>query len=67
MKGQTQVITYSDYQEVDGLYFPFSMSQGVKGGASQPITMESIELNPKLDASVFSFPEEVEAPAGNKQ
>ncbi len=58
MKGQTQLITFSDYQEVDGLYFPFSMSQGIKGGASQPISMESIELNPELDDAVFAFPEE---------
>jgi hypothetical protein len=59
MKGQTQLITFSDYQEVGGLYFPFSMSQGIKGGASQPITMEQIELNPDLDTSVFAFPEQM--------
>ena len=53
MKGQTQFITFSDYQEVDGLYFPFSMTQGLKNGASQPIMIESIELNPEVDASVF--------------
>jgi len=58
MKGQTQLITFSDYQEVDGLYFPFSMSQGVKGSASQPITMESIELNPTVDDTAFAFPAE---------
>ena len=59
MKGQTQVITLSDYQEVGGLYFPFSMSQGIKNGGSQPITMDSIELNPTLDESAFAFPEEI--------
>lgn len=58
MKGQTQLVTYSDYQEVDGLYFPFSMTQGLKGGQSQPITMESIELNPTMDDKAFAFPEE---------
>lgn len=58
MKGQTQLVTLSDYQEVEGLYFPFSMSQGIKGGASQPISMESIELNPSLDDTAFAFPEE---------
>jgi hypothetical protein len=56
MKGQTQLITFSDYQEVGGLYFPFSMSQGIKGGASQPITMEQIELNPEVDTAAFAFP-----------
>jgi outer membrane lipoprotein-sorting protein len=64
MKGQTQLVTMSDYQEVEGLYFPFSMTQGVKGGASQPIVMESIELNPTLEDSAFAYPEQMEE---NKQ
>lgn len=53
MVGQTKL---SDYQEVNGLTIPFSMSQGVKGGGSQPITINKIEINPKVDASVFAFP-----------
>lgn len=57
-KGMTQEITMSDYQEVDGLYFPFSMTQGVKGQPSAPLTILSIELNPEVDLSVFAFPEE---------
>ena len=57
-KGSTQEITLSDYQEVDGLYFPFSMTQGVKGMGSQPIMIESIELNPEVDDSIFAFPAE---------
>ena len=48
--------TMSDYQEVEGLYFPFSMGQGVKGGPSQPINIESIEVNPEIDPEVFKFP-----------
>jgi len=59
MKGQMQYITFSDYQEVDGMYFPFSMSQGIKNGQSQPISMTTIELNPEVDESLFAFPEEV--------
>ncbi|GMN05253.1 hypothetical protein MTsPCn5_06410 [Croceitalea sp. MTPC5] len=58
-KGQTSETTMSDYQEVDGMYFPFSMTQGVKDGQSQPITISAIELNPTVDDSSFSFPEEV--------
>jgi len=49
----------SDYQEVEGLYFPFSISQGVKDGQSQPITLDKIELNPQVDDSEFKFPEEI--------
>lgn len=46
----------SDYQEVDGLYFAFSLSQGVKGDPLQPLMIESIEVNPEVDDSVFAFP-----------
>ena len=52
--------TFSDYQEVDGLYFPFSMTQGVKDGPSQPITMTEITLNPDVDDSIFTFPSDGE-------
>ncbi|MBT8237305.1 MAG: outer membrane lipoprotein-sorting protein [Croceitalea sp.] len=58
-KGQMSESTMSDYQEVDGLYFPFSMTQGVKGGQSQPITISKIELNPTMDTAEFAFPEEM--------
>jgi len=56
MKGAMSHTVLSDFQEVDGLYFAFSMSQGIKDGPSQPFTIEAIELNPKVDDSVFSFP-----------
>ncbi len=57
-KGSISQVTLSDYQEVDGLFFPFSISQGVKGGGSQPISLDTIELNPQVEASEFAFPEE---------
>lgn len=60
MKGQVFTSTMSDYEEVDGLYFPFSMSQG-----GQPITIDSIELNPQIDAAAFKMPVEEAAPVGN--
>jgi len=62
-KGRTMQIKSSDYQEVNGLYFPFANSQGVKGGPSQPITITKIELNPTVDDSVFEFPAQEEAEA----
>jgi hypothetical protein len=58
MKGQTQYVTMSDYQEVDGIYFPFSMNQGIKNGPSQPIALDTIELNPEIDSAAFAIPEE---------
>tara|TARA_R110000868_G_scaffold72823_3_gene211709 strand:+ start:1364 stop:2194 length:831 start_codon:yes stop_codon:yes gene_type:complete len=58
-KGQTSEVTMSNYQEVEGIYFPFSMTQGLKGQPGQPITMSSIILNPTVDDKAFDFPEEV--------
>lgn len=58
-KGMTSEVKFSDYQEVEGLYFPFSMTQGLKDGQSSPITFSSIELNPEVDDAVFTYPEEV--------
>jgi outer membrane lipoprotein-sorting protein len=58
-KGMTSQVTMSDYQEVEGLYFPFSITQGMKGQpGGQPISISKIELNPEVDAGAFSFPEE---------
>jgi hypothetical protein len=58
-KGMTSEITMSDYQEVEGLYFPFSMTQGVKDQGSSPLTITSIELNPTVDGAAFAFPKEM--------
>lgn len=46
-------VFFSDYKEVDGLKFPFSIhsSGGPKGGTQ--IIFEVIELNPELDDSLF--------------
>ena len=57
-KGITSEVTLSDYQEVEGLYFPFSMTQGAKGQPGSPITIERIELNPSLEDTAFAFPAE---------
>ena len=56
-KGMTQQITWSDYQEVDGLIMPFSMAQGVKGMGSNALTITAYQLNPKVDEAIFKFPE----------
>ena len=57
-KGSIAITTMSDYQEVDGFYFPFSLTQGVKGGGQpQPIQIDSIEINPEVDESKFVKPE----------
>ncbi len=58
MAGKIQQTTLSDYQEVEGLYFPFSISSGIKDIGSQAIEIESIELNPEIDEDVFIYPTE---------
>jgi len=47
----TVSITFSDYKDVDGLKFPFSMQSSAGGGAQ--IIIEAIELNPELEDSLF--------------
>ncbi|RDK85262.1 outer membrane lipoprotein-sorting protein [Marinirhabdus gelatinilytica] len=47
----------SDYREVEGIYFPFSIIEGVQGNPdAQPIVIKEIEVNPELDDSIFDFP-----------
>lgn len=58
-KGSIGQSTFSDYQEVDGLYFPFSISQGIKNQGSQPMNLDKVILNPEVTRS-FSFPEQTE-------
>lgn len=59
-KGMVSQMTFSDYQEVEGLYFAFSLTQGVKGKpGGAPITVSKIELNPKVEDSAFEFPKEI--------
>jgi outer membrane lipoprotein-sorting protein len=53
MKGQMVKDTLSDYQEVEGLYFPFAITMG--GG--QPVTMTEIVINPEIDEAMFAMPE----------
>ncbi|MFN5149656.1 MAG: outer membrane lipoprotein-sorting protein [Flavobacteriia bacterium] len=58
MKGQISQTVFSDYQEVEGTYFAFSMTQRLKDGMGQTIVIESVELNKTYEDSLFKFPEE---------
>jgi outer membrane lipoprotein-sorting protein len=49
--------TIGDYKTVDGLTMSYSMESHVKGKeGGQAITLEKIELNPKVDAAMFAMP-----------
>ena len=55
--------TLSDYREVQGLKFPFKIDQGSPGTEyRQTLTVEKIEINPKIDESHFAKPVVPEAP-----
>ncbi len=51
MKGQIYTMSLSDYQEVEGLYFPFSQS-----GSMQSIDFKEFVLNPEVDNTLFDLP-----------
>ena len=53
----------SDYREVEGLKFPFKIDQGSQGTEfRQTLTIEKLELNPRMDESHFAKPVPAQAP-----
>jgi hypothetical protein len=55
-KGITSQTLMSDYQEVEGLYFPFSITEKAKGQPQgQAINIIKVELNPTLDPAAFAY------------
>ncbi|HYL85568.1 MAG TPA: outer membrane lipoprotein-sorting protein [Candidatus Angelobacter sp.] len=47
----------SDYRDVDGLKFPFKIDQGSPGTPyQQSLTIEKVEVNPKIEESHFAKP-----------
>jgi len=58
-KGKISQVKLSDYQEVDGLYFPFSISQGLKNGPGATMVISKVETNPVMKDSEFQMPVEV--------
>lgn len=50
-------IFYGDYDQVNGLYYPFAMEIGPKGEADRVrFTVEKVEINVPLSDSLFSVP-----------
>ncbi len=50
MKGQMATSSSGNYQEVEGIYFPFTMNQ-----FGQEMTMKKVTLNPSIDPKEFEF------------
>ncbi len=56
MQGKVSQTKFSEYDEVDGLFMPFSMYNGLKGGQGQAIKLDKIETNVEVDESLLMFP-----------
>ncbi len=51
--------TLSNYKEVNGLFFPFTLEiKGQGGGPGQSITFDKIEVDATIDDASFAFPAE---------
>jgi hypothetical protein len=48
---------FGDYEQVDGIYFPFAIEQAQKGSSQrQKLSVEKIEINPPVDDGRFAIP-----------
>ena len=48
---------YGDYEEVNGIYFPFAIEQGEKGNTDRTkLTVEKLELNVPVESTLFAMP-----------
>ena len=51
------ITDYGDYEQVAGVYFPFSIATHSRGdGGQQELTIESAQANLAADDSLFAFP-----------
>ena len=57
MAGSKVQQVFSDYQEVDGIYFPFSTATKFNGNAGQEVKLTKIEINPNIDNKIFEYKE----------
>ncbi|MEA5139319.1 LolA-like protein [Arcicella rigui] len=49
-------VTYSNFKQVEGLTFPFTMETPSPMGGTMTIETESVKLNPTIDESIFKKP-----------
>lgn len=55
-KDQAIETLMSDYQEVNGLFFPFTVSQKMNGQVVFSMAMEKLEMNVPIENKEFAFP-----------
>ena len=67
---QESELYYGDYEQVNGIYYPFTVEQAQKGSSSRAqISVEKIEQNIPLEDTIFSMPvskPETKAPPAGK-
>ena len=56
MKGQASQTFFSDYQEVEGLYFPFNIAQKFQGQTVFDLSIKKVELNVEVKDDLFNYP-----------
>ena len=66
---QESELYFGDYEQVNGIYYPFAVEQAQKGSSSRAqFSVEKIEQNVNLDDALFTMPapkaEPKQAPAG---
>jgi outer membrane lipoprotein-sorting protein len=49
-------VVFSNFKQIEGLTFPFSMDTPSPMGGTMTIETESIKLNPTIDESIFKKP-----------
>lgn len=67
MKGTSTETYFSDYDEVEGLYFAFTLSQKMNGQTVFDVTVNEVVLNPELDDEFFGFPKQEPTKAPGKE
>lgn len=54
---QESELYYGDYEQVNGIYYPFAVEQAQKGSSSrQQFSVEKVEQNVDLDDTLFAMP-----------
>lgn len=56
MKGMASESFMSDYQEVNGVMFPFTIDQKFNGQSQAAIAIEKVDVNVTIDEAIFKFP-----------
>lgn len=59
--GATSTTIFTDYQEENGLYMPYSVVTKFNGQAMFEMVMKEVEFNVEVDESIFEMPEDTAA------